>query len=99
MYMQIIQQPDIFLRQPTQDIELPISPENEELIENMIKDFTIAYQKGDPQQAIREIKAWNTEHPTFPFIDANGKPNYSLDYYKIWLKAQSEKNIINRIIP
>ena len=35
--LQILQQPDTFLRQPTQDIDLPISPENEELIEKMIK--------------------------------------------------------------
>ena len=34
--LQILQQPDTFLRQPTQDIDLPISSDNEELIEKMI---------------------------------------------------------------
>ena len=34
--LQILQQPDTFLRQPTQDIDLPISSDNEELIDKMI---------------------------------------------------------------
>ena len=34
--LQILQQPDTFLRQTTQDIDLPISSDNEELIEKMI---------------------------------------------------------------
>ena len=35
--MEIVKQPHVFLRESTHDIDIPISPDNEELIENMIK--------------------------------------------------------------
>ena len=35
--MEIVKQPHVFLREGTNEIDIPISPDNEQLIENMIK--------------------------------------------------------------
>tara|TARA_Y100001963_G_scaffold46594_1_gene65641 strand:- start:2901 stop:3341 length:441 start_codon:yes stop_codon:yes gene_type:complete len=34
--MQIVEQPDIFLREPTQEVKLPLSPEDQVIIDQMI---------------------------------------------------------------
>jgi len=41
--MQIVKQPDIFLREPTQEIKFPLSEENKIMIKNMI---SLMYQEN-----------------------------------------------------
>ena len=42
--MQIVKQPDIFLREPTSEVKLPLSPEDQVIIDQMIE--TMNKNKG-----------------------------------------------------
>ena len=52
MQIKILKHPDTFLRQPTQEVELPLSEENNIILDNMIK---IMYQANGIGLAANQI--------------------------------------------
>ena len=52
VYMQIVEQPDIFLREPTQEIKFPLNEENKIIIKNMI---SLMYQENGIVLAANQV--------------------------------------------
>ncbi len=52
MYMQILKKPDVFLKGPTQNIEIPLSDENKIIIGNMIN---LMYQNNGIGLAANQV--------------------------------------------
>ena len=64
--MKILKHPDTFLRQPTEEVEFPLSEENSIIIDNMIKLMYIANGIGLAANQVGYNRPVSYTHLTLP---------------------------------